>query len=454
MPTLANSNAATKLELKKIAFGTLMFTVGSGGMYSTLAAAIAAVNAQTRFVAAAVPSFVATSASTSGGTVDVRRLTSDGTNDLLNVRGKLLGVQVGSGVIFMGRCSNSDYIELFAPLHVDITSVTFNLYEITRACIFILPGTHLVDVPTAVIPTYTTISGIQGTCSITMGALQFLSHNSADGAGYSVNETFIDGVDINAYQYTAVSENNAAILYPAEGTSGWGTQTNFGMRRLTFRGGNTDGLFFSQNATATFGAGISGQFTLQDVRGYGQYDLMRGGQFRMLRITNCELYARASQGIDNEAIILGIGNNTAGALAVYPKQQVIIEGSVLDARNYVPGDNATETQCVDIRNPLPSNTTILIKNNTLIARDTVAANATGDATAVIVGAFVGGTNTPSIVVANNDIHVSNASAGTARLMHSSNANYVINRAGNRVFKHEGIAGVTTIGSNTAAATTY
>lgn len=430
--------------------GDYCVRLGSGGDVRTFAAAISRIEEKTRFIPAAVPAFVGSVTGTSSGTIDVRRITSDGVNDLQDVRGQLLGVNPnGTTTMFLGRVSGADFIELFAPIHADMSAVTFNLYEIIPATIQVLPGTRLVDVPTSTLPPFCTISGLQNSCSITMADGAYLTHNTQGNSEFGANFTFFDGVDLNAFQYTAPASNNAIMLYPAETTPLWGTQMVYGMRRLTMRAGSMDALFFTTGSTPLFGGGISGTFVMQDVEAYGQYDIIRCGTFYNARIINSRLTARSSVGLDEEASPIGIGMGNNSNAQPYPVQRLIVEGGLLEARNYQAGDNAVKCYAVGIRNPMPSQFNLHVTRNTIVVRNLTAAD-TGDADGVVVTSNVTGTNTPGIYVFDNDMHVSHANAAAnKRLMHSANASYVIKRALNRAIASDGVAGTTTIGSNTA-----
>ena len=421
-----------------------LITVGNGGMYSTLEAAVTAIEGMTRITELASFTGSITGAGTPA-TVDVRYLDADSGTPLSGHEGKVVAVTVAGSIYFMAQVSTSSRLNLFYPAPHDVTSQTVTISSVIPACIFLLPGTNLTITSAVQLPKFTTLYGIRDTCSITFAAAGASLDCITSG---DATEIYIEGVNLYGYnKLTNPAVSNSCILYfPASGISGWQMHTNFGIANLSMFAGHNDGVLFNSSANTSIGSTlIAGGFHIHNCFLNGFYDVVRGVSHRLLSVNSSYIISKCQTSLDTSAACVALGSPTSADN--YMSQNLIFSDNILESYMIGPGGSGYISP-IDIRNVLSSNAKVIVRGNTIRARR-YAADTTNAYGVVVTNAT--GANTPYIECLANTFDVSIIGAGgAANTMHSVNAAYAIQRAGNSVVTGSSA----TLGSNTAAMTTY
>ena len=429
------------------ALGSNVITVGDGGDFTDIADAIDYRNTVHQHTLAHTTTCTITGSSS--GTVDVRTITlASAFSAYAATRTASYGVQINNaGPIIPVRLYSDTLVLLPYPITQDFAAGTpIKIYELKRASIFVLPGNQLIlsahDDMT--FPAYTTLAGIPGTSEI-------IKRSSSVGSLFVTDDTFnqsrITGLRL-VDDYHGIN----SIFFNMNKGAG----NNSLVPMADFEFDNNDVVTTSNDVLYCITPGGIG-LNVHDNKMKGTFDVLRFSTHRKVLVYDNDIDIEASSFLDNDnpaGVVLGATSAWDYAWQTYEVRNNHIK--CVDFPTQYASSKASATG-VDIRNPISSAADVIVVGNTIDVEVVAGTGAgwtigTESATGIKVGPLATGTNTPTIVVKDNNVRaaVSGGNTTTPTIAKSSNANYVIKTAGNSVFG----GGATALGANTAALTTY
>lgn len=423
-------------------FGPNTFTVGNGGQYATLSAALTA--------RAALPNTLLVTTSTgsvtgtSSGSVDVRKITVTGDvlGPYLNL--KNIGVRIGgSGPIVRAYIRSANEIQTRYPIPQDYSAGTqIDVYEIVPATILVTPGTVLDESgANLIIPAFTSITTIgKGAATIRKtgsGTVLFYTDPTQNEISFS-NLVLQDARTTSGSRFWQI---------PGVGTHPLSVMCDFYLENNIIDTASQDFVYVGLGAFGTTDNG--GGLSVRDNSIRGRFDVIFFGNMRYADISNNYISIQSlSESLDT-------GNPTGvafgGSLSdwLYPSQAMSIRGNTMhiEARAQIGAGDASVAYGVEFRGGiLASPAKVSIKNNDITVS---LLNGTGNAAGVSVTGL-NGAAAPYVEVMSNTFNVTSSASGTAYMIDSALATTPLRRANNTAVP----GSVTAIGLNAPALTMY